>query len=164
MYGYKIENGRYVAEFVGEIPEGTYQSGERIDCTRYAPDENGNPVLIPEPEPAPEPVPYVPTAAERQNTLVNAVQSVLDSAARAKGYDGIVSAVSYAPFDTVPQFQNEGLLLGEWRSECWNTCYGLLAQVQAGTANEPTVSELIEMLPASPFYVGNFAGFGNDSF
>ena len=63
MYGYKIDNGRYVQEFVGNITGCDHVSESRIDCTLYAPDADGKPVLIPIVIPEPEP-PYVPTLSE----------------------------------------------------------------------------------------------------
>lgn len=71
MYGYKITNGKYVAEFNGDNPDGDYLSETRIDCTLYAPDDSGAPVLIPI---VPEPEPVLPTEAE---LLAQAKQSKL---------------------------------------------------------------------------------------
>lgn len=61
MYAYKIVNGRYVKEIVSDNPVGDYLSEARIDCTQYAPDDSGAPVLIPV---TPEPEPALPTDAE----------------------------------------------------------------------------------------------------
>ena len=71
MYGYKIANGRYIAEFNGDNPDGDYLSETRIDCTLYAPDDSGAPVLIPI---VPEPESVLPTDAE---LLAQAKQSKL---------------------------------------------------------------------------------------
>lgn len=145
---YKIENNRYVAES-DTHQQNWYQSTSRIDCTQYMPDANGNPVLIPLPV-VPEPEPYIPTAEEIKQSLINAVQSHLDATARAKGYDGILSAVSYAGDAIVPQFDIEGQSYKTWRSQVWAFCYAYLADVQEGTKEVPTASELIALLPTPP--------------
>lgn len=82
-----------------------------------------------------------------------AVQQHLDAAARARGYDDIRSAVTYAEEPAVPAFQAEGQALRAWRSRVWAACYGILAEVQAGTRSAPaSVAELIGELPAAPSF------------
>lgn len=106
------------------------------------------PEPAPEPgqEPLPEPAP--PTFEQRLKALQDGVQGQLDAIARAYGYDGISSAVSYADEPAVPKFQAEGQALRAWRSLVWATCYELLAEVQAGERDEPTWEELLAELPA----------------
>ena len=147
MNSYEINNGRYTKEYVGMAVEGLYQSEQRIDCTRFMPDANGNPIPIPVPEPV-VPEPYVPTAEEIKQSLINAVQSHLDASARARGYDGILSAVTYADDATVSTFQTEGIAFRTWRSLVWAYCYAQLDAVLAGTRTCPTAEELIAELPA----------------
>lgn len=105
------------------------------------------PEPVPEPgqEPLPEPVP--PTFEQRLKALQDDVQAQLDAVARAYGYDGISSAVSYADEPAVPKFQAEGQALRAWRSLVWAACYELLAEVQAGGRDEPTWEELLADLP-----------------
>lgn len=79
-----------------------------------------------------------------------AVQTLLDDAARVYGYDDIKSAVTYAEEPEVPKFQNEGRAFRRWRSAAWDRCYALLAEVLAGERPEPTVPELLAMLPTLP--------------
>jgi hypothetical protein len=74
-----------------------------------------------------------------------AVQSHIDSQAKILGYDGIVSACSYAGYTN--EFQNEAITLGVWRSAVWTKAYQVQADVEAGTIPMPTVDELIAMLP-----------------
>lgn len=106
---------------------------------------------LPPPPPAPgEPSsPQVPepTFEERMKALQDGVQGQLDAIARAYGYDGIVSAVSYADEPAVPRFQREGLALRAWRSLVWAACYELLAEVQSGDRGEPTWDEVLAALP-----------------
>ena len=77
--------------------------------------------------------------------LSAAVQSHLDAAAQAMGYDNIVSVCSYAGAPN--PFQVEGQSFVAWRGAVWDSCYALLAQVQAGTAPIPTEAALIAQLP-----------------
>jgi len=68
-----------------------------------------------------------------------AVQSHLDTTARAKGYDSILSACTYAGY-TNP-FQAEGQAFTEWRGNVWAYCY---SQIDIFTG---TVEEFIATLP-----------------
>ena len=73
------------------------------------------------------------------------VQNHLDSQAQSLGYDGIVSACSYAGYAN--EFQDEAVALGVWRSVVWTKAYQVQADVEAGTLPMPTEDELIAMLP-----------------
>ena len=70
-----------------------------------------------------------------------AVQNMLDNAAKAKRYDSILSACSYAAFAN--PFQAEGQSFVAWRGAVWAKCYEILGEVEAGTRAAPTVSELL---------------------
>ena len=78
-------------------------------------------------------------------SLENAVQEYIDSQAKNRGYDSIVSACSYAGYTN--EFQTEAVSLGVWRSAVWTKAYQVQADVEAGTIPMPTVDELIAMLP-----------------
>ncbi len=82
---------------------------------------------------------------DKLKSIQNAIQSTLDNEAKAKGYDSILSACSYAGH-TNP-FQAEGQAFVTWRGLVWEHCYQVLADVQAGTIAEPTIEELIASLP-----------------
>lgn len=73
-----------------------------------------------------------------------AVQEMLDSKAQSRGYDGIISACSYAGAPN--QFQAESQAFITWRGDVWATCYALMADVNAG-APAPSIDELIAALP-----------------
>ena len=92
------------------------------------------------------PIPPVPTPEEIQKAMTDAVQKHLDAAAQARGYDGILSAASYAG-DTHPPFDVEGIAYKNWRSAVWLYCYQVLADVKAGTRAIPTPEALIAELP-----------------
>ena len=85
---------------------------------------------------------------DKANTLQameSAIQEYIDSQAKNRGYDGIVSACSYAGYTN--EFQTEAVSLGVWRSAVWTKAYQVQADVMAGTIPIPTVDELILMLP-----------------
>jgi hypothetical protein len=85
---------------------------------------------------------------DKANTLQameSAVQEYIDSQAKNRGYDSIVSACSYAGYTN--EFQTEAVSLGVWRSAAWTKAYQVQADVEAGTIPMPTVDELIAMLP-----------------
>lgn len=87
----------------------------------------------------------VKTAKQIQAEITNAVQSHLDSAAKASGYDDILSACSYAVMPNA--FQEEGAKFLHWRSLVWIHCYQVLADVQSGKRTTPTPEQLINELP-----------------
>lgn len=78
---------------------------------------------------------------------VTAVQAMLDAKAQERRYDNILSACTYAT-STQPRFQAEGQSCVAWRDAVWSKCYELMEQVDAGALAQPTVDELLAMLPA----------------
>lgn len=85
-------------------------------------------------------------ARPTQAQYVDAVQAMLDAKARERNYDGILSACTYAT-DSIPKFQAEGQACVAWRGAVWDKCYDVLAQVQAGSIAQPSLAELLAMLP-----------------
>ncbi|QDJ52796.1 hypothetical protein [Bordetella hinzii] len=75
------------------------------------------------------------------------VQKHMDDAARARRYDNIAAAITYADEASVPRFQAEGRAFRAWRSLVWDTCYRILDQVKAGEREIPTDDELLAELP-----------------
>ncbi|HSN39086.1 MAG TPA: hypothetical protein VLT92_02725 [Burkholderiales bacterium] len=80
--------------------------------------------------------------------IASMVQQHMDAAAKARGYDDIKSAVTYADEPSVPKFQLEGRAFRSWRSLVWDRCYTLLAEVNAGTRQPMTADQVIAELPA----------------
>jgi hypothetical protein len=87
-------------------------------------------------------IPAPPTLAE----YTAAMQAVLDTTARARNYDGILSACTYAT-STVDKFRAEGQACVEWRDKVWAFGYDLLAQVDAGETPPPALADLATILP-----------------
>ena len=78
-----------------------------------------------------------------QNEIVNKVQDRLDSFARSKGYDGILSACTYATSNIV-KFKVEGQYCVDSRDKTWGALYQILAEVQTGNRPIPSGYEDIE--------------------
>jgi hypothetical protein len=93
-----------------------------------------------------EPAPINPAVA-LQTAVVAMVQDRLDAFARERGYDGILSATTYAT-DTHPPFALEGARCVQLRGATWSACYAILGAVQAGQRPMPTVAEVEAELPA----------------
>lgn len=100
-------------------------------------DKNGKPVLQ---DPPP------PTAEQIMAQYTGAVQQHLDTFARTRNYDGIMSAATYAT-STVPKFAAEGQYAVEARDATWAKCYEILAAVETGSRPMPTLDELLAELP-----------------
>lgn len=78
--------------------------------------------------------------------LQGAVQNHLDTTARTRNYDGILSACTYAT-STNPQFAAEGQACVEWRDACWSICYMVMSAVQTGQRPIPSDAGLLAELP-----------------
>lgn len=80
-------------------------------------------------------------------SIVAYTQLRLDSFAQTRGYDGILSACSYAT-STVPKFQSEGQYCVEARDMTWAKLADMLAEVEAGT--RPVPSSFADIEPELP--------------
>lgn len=113
--------------------------------------EDSGVAVPPPPEPTPpEPVlPPPPTpeevAASIQASVVWQTQQRLDSFARTRNYDGILSACTYAS-SLVPKFKAEADYCVAKRDETWAALYDFMSEVQAGTKPFPTGYADIEPL------------------
>ena len=79
----------------------------------------------------------VKSQEELQSEIVVATQASLDSFARTRNYDGILSACTYAT-SGAPKFAGEGQAAVDARDATWATLYTILGEVQAGTRPVPT--------------------------
>ena len=88
-------------------------------------------------------------AAEQiQQAITTATQQRLDDFVRTRGYDGIMSACTYATSTNV-KFAAEGQYCVEARDATWATLYQMLDAVLAGTRPMPSGYAAIEAeLPA----------------
>lgn len=83
--------------------------------------------------------------AQLQASIVQQTQQRLDAFAQTRGYDGILSASTYAT-SAVPKFAAEGQYAVAARDATWAALYTLLADVQAGIAPMPTSFADVEPL------------------
>jgi hypothetical protein len=116
-------------------------------------DAQGRTVLIDIPgDPAasgftPDPPPPVPSVA----TYSAALRALLDAKAQERGYDGILSAVSYAD-DPNPAYAAEGAALRAWRSSVYVYALAEMAKVEAAERETPSVEAfMVEVDLACPF-------------
>lgn len=92
------------------------------------------------------PAPYqepTPTLAE----YGLAIDQFLDAEVQTHGYRDVGSAISYRG-SGVPQWVAEATAVSDWRDAVYQTGYDVLAQVQAGTIEPPTIPALLALLPA----------------
>ena len=133
-FSYRAVNDNYVAQ-AGEVLFSNYATVDQLNVA-FSAYNSGTPI---------------PTPAEIQKTLTDAVQSHMDTTAQSKGYDNLIAAITYADEPSVPAFQADGLAFRSWRSLVWAYCYSVFAAVVAGTQTMPTVTELLAELPALSF-------------
>lgn len=82
-----------------------------------------------------------------KQAIVQATQQRLDSFAQTRGYDGILSACTYA-VSAVPKFAAEGTYAVSARDDTWATLYGGFQEVEAGTRPMPTgFADIAPLLP-----------------
>lgn len=88
-----------------------------------------------------------PTTEQIIHGFVGLIQNRLDDFAKTRGYDGIMSACTYAT-STVAKFKTEGQYCVQARDATWSMAYDLLDQVQTGEIDVPTEEEVFAQLPA----------------
>ena len=88
-----------------------------------------------------------------QAEIVLATQARLDDFAKTRGYDGILSACTYAT-SSVPKFMREGQDAVNARDATWAALYTIMGQVQAGDLPMPSgfadVEPLLPVLEWTP--------------
>jgi len=72
-----------------------------------------------------------------QDDIASQTQQRLDSFAKTRNYDGILSLCTYAT-SANPKFRQEGLYGVEVRDSTWAKLYEILAEVEAGTRPVPS--------------------------
>lgn len=78
-----------------------------------------------------------------QENIIRSAQDRLDTFARTRNYDGILSACTYAT-SSIPNFAREGQDAVNARDNTWAALYTILAEVQVGTRQMPTNFDEIE--------------------
>jgi hypothetical protein len=89
---------------------------------------------------------YEMSFEEKQKLLVSSIQKYLDTTAKLRNYDSILSLCSYYN-STNPTFAAEAQAGITWRDAVWTYCYQVLSDVINESRTIPTVEELITELP-----------------
>lgn len=79
-------------------------------------------------------------------TVQEAIQSMLDAAAQARGFDSIFTAATYIG-SAVPKFAADAQALRDWRDLCWATAYAIMDDVLAGAREMPTLADVLAEMP-----------------
>ncbi len=87
-----------------------------------------------------------PTPQETLARMTASVQQRLDAFAQTRGYDGILSACTYAA-SAVPTFKAEGLRCVALRDATWAAAAAIAAAVQAEKRQAPSEADLLSELP-----------------
>lgn len=93
-----------------------------------------------------EPIPPAPPAPPAVPDYVTAIQSALDTKVQERRYYNILSACSYAT-STNSTFKGEADACMAWRDAVWAKAYATLDQVNAGAIPQPSIPDLLAMLP-----------------
>lgn len=80
------------------------------------------------------------------DTYTAAIQAHLDTFARTRNYDGILSATTYAT-SAVLKFHAEGQYAVEARDATWAKAYEIMDAIMSGQRTMPTLEEVIAELP-----------------
>lgn len=88
-----------------------------------------------------------PTPEQIQADFTARIQQRLDTFAATRGYDGILSACTYAASANA-QFSKEGQYCAAARDATWAKGYEVMNAVKAGTRSMPTWAQLVSELPA----------------
>lgn len=90
---------------------------------------------------------HVETAEEIQKRLTNGVQNWMDSKVQERNYDNVHTCVGTYLYSPIEKFRLEAEAVRDWVSYVWAKCYEILAQVEAGERDIPTLEEVISELP-----------------
>lgn len=119
--------------------------------TRYRTTENGDIPFTPEEEAERDALEHAWALEQSERIkagILEAVQARLDTFARTRNYDNILSACTYAT-DIDATFSAEGQYCVASRGATWRKLYEILGEVTAGIRPEPTCYADIEPeLPA----------------
>ena len=108
----------------------------------FMPDEQGRMMLIVRQLPV-----HVETAEEIQKRLTDSVQNWMDTKVQERNYDNVHTCVGTYLYSPIEKFRLEAEAVKDWVSYVWAKCYEILAQVEAGERDIPTLEEVIAELP-----------------
>ena len=146
-YDAVIRTAREIAPVL--TPKGHYEQAWEV-VPRFAEhtDDEGVVHTVAEQEAAAIAADQTAKAKTLQESVVAATQQRLDTFARTRNYDGILSACTYAT-STVSQFAVEGQYAVQVRDATWAALYQILAEAEAGTRPVPASFDDVQpLLPA----------------
>jgi len=82
----------------------------------------------------------------KEQEVSEAVQKMLDNSSVTRGYDSIISECSYA--SSTGTFGAEAQITVNWRDAVWTYIFQVQVDIKSGDRTEPTLSELLDELPA----------------
>lgn len=87
-----------------------------------------------------------PTMEELGSLLLGYVDEHLHATAQERNYDSVLTICTYGDTGNA-KFDAEGIAFKRWRSQVWERCYALQADVLSGVRSVPSKEELIALLP-----------------
>lgn len=139
-------NGFYDVSIHGKnIPPDSVDIAPKLHATLLLAQQEGK-VIQPDANGEPVAVTPIPTAEQIVTGFTSAIQKKLDDFAKTRGYDGILSASTYAT-SLIPKFKAEGQYAVEARDNTWASAYSILTDVQTGKRPMPTEAQVLSKLP-----------------
>lgn len=92
-------------------------------------------------------IPPQPSMEVIKKMYEDAVQAHLDATAQSRGYDDTYTCLSYLN-STDEVWRTEANIFNAWRDSVWRRCHEILNAFMAGEIPQPTIEEVIAMLPA----------------
>lgn len=90
---------------------------------------------------------HLPTEEEIQKMLTDGVQAYMDRKVQERNYDSVHTCVGTYLYSPIDKFRIEAESVKDWVSYVWAKCYEILAEVEAGNREVPTLEEVISELP-----------------
>jgi hypothetical protein len=87
-----------------------------------------------------------PSVEAVKKAYENAVQAHLDATAQSRGYTDTYTCLSYKD-STDETWHREAWAFNSWRDAVWHRCHEILNAFMAGEIEQPTVEEVIALLP-----------------
>ncbi|MBR6511127.1 MAG: hypothetical protein IKT51_02665 [Phascolarctobacterium sp.] len=103
-----------------------------------------NPAMVTEEYPY---VPPAPTEEEIQAQLEQGIEAWMNTVVAERHYDSIDTCIARYTDSPNPKYAQEAKAVKDWNTLVWDKCWGILAEVKAGTRPIPTLEEVIAELP-----------------
>lgn len=158
-YIYQSEYGTYttpagevveLAECVSVLPaKGDTTEYYTAESTEQAVEHFG---LTPYTRPEPPQEQPQPSLEEVSKPYLQAMDNMLTEAARALGYDSVLSCISYVGSGNATRAA-QAVAMRDWRDACYDAATAMQEQYAAAATSGgalPTVEEFLGMLPAKP--------------